>query len=173
MPTLADWETFPFCGDIRLRTLLPPVASETPRSGDGGVDCAACGKPDSDYVWTDANWRLLSIPEPSGMPVVVLLEPRVHYGERGDLPDDVAADLGRTLARVERAVRGIGEIGRVHVCRWGDGAEHLHWWFIARPARLPQVVGSLCELWDEVLPPTPQHIWDDNLNRICAALNDG
>ena len=74
------------------------------------------------------------------------------------------------LARAERAVRGIGEIGRVHVCRWGDGSEHLHWWLIARPARLPQVLGSLCELWDEVLPPTPEEIWRDNLDRVVAAL---
>lgn len=29
------------------------------------------------------------------------------------------------LARVERAVRGAGNIGRVHVCRWGDGSEDL------------------------------------------------
>jgi Ser/Thr protein kinase RdoA (MazF antagonist) len=82
----------------------------------------------------------------------------------------MAALLGQMLARLERAVRGVGEIGRVHVYRWGDGAEHLHWWFIARPARLPQIIGSFCELWDEVLPPTPQDIWADNVARIAAAM---
>lgn len=60
------------------------------------------------------------------------------------------------LGRVERAVRSIGEIGRVHVCRWGDGGEHLHWWFMARPTRLPQIVGSLIAIWDDVLPPLPE-----------------
>jgi hypothetical protein len=41
------------------------------------------------------------------------------------------------LGRIERAIRSLGDIGRVHVCRWGDGGEHLHWWFMARPARIP------------------------------------
>ena len=60
------------------------------------------------------------------------------------------------IARVERAVRSVGEIGRVHVCRWGDGSEHLHWWFLARPARLPQLKTNLVAIWDDVLPPLPE-----------------
>ena len=48
----------------------------------------------------------------------------------------LARELGVMLDRVERAVRSAGEIGRVHVCRWGDGSEHLHWWFAARPEAL-------------------------------------
>ena len=64
-----------------------------------------------------------------GLPVVLLLIPRLHYADPGDLPDELAGELGILLARVERAIRSIGEIGRVHLCRWGDGSEHLHWWF--------------------------------------------
>jgi diadenosine tetraphosphate (Ap4A) HIT family hydrolase len=172
MPPLGDWESFPFAGDITLRTLAPPVVAETPRGGQGGIDCDGCSRPDGDYFWTDDTWRLFALP-PSGMPIVVILEPREHLDAPGDLSDDMASALGRMLARVERAVRGVGEIGRVHVCRWGDGAEHLHWWFIARPARLPQVTGSLCELWDEVLPPTLETIWADNVARIAAAMDAG
>ena len=67
------------------------------------------------------------------------------------------------LARVERAVRAVPDIGRVHVCRWGDGGEHLHWWFMARPARFPQLIGSFAAVWDEVLPPLPEDVWRDNL----------
>lgn len=130
--------------------------------------------PDDEYLWVDERWRVAPSPfGASGLPAVVILEPRAHVDAPGDLPDDVAADMGRMLARVGRAVRGIGEIGRVHVCRWGDGAEHMHWWFIARPSRLPQIVGSLCEVWDEVLPPTPEPIWRDSLDRIRHALDAG
>ena len=93
---------------------------------------------DEEYVWTDERWRLFGYPRPAGLPVIVLLEPREHYEDPGDLPDELAADLGVMLARIERAVRSVGEIGRVHVCRWGDGSAHLHWWFLARPARIPQ-----------------------------------
>jgi diadenosine tetraphosphate (Ap4A) HIT family hydrolase len=173
LPDVAEWETFPFAGVLDVRPLAAPLEAEPPRRGAGGVDCRGCGRPDSDYLWTDAEWRVASTKAPTGMPVVLFVEPREHFAEPGDLPDDLAASMGRMLGRVERAVRGIGEIGRVHVCRWGDGSEHLHWWVIARPARLPQVVGSLCELWDEVLPPTPEEIWRDNLDRVVAALRAG
>ena len=74
------------------------------------------------------------------------------------------------LVRVERAVRSVGEIGRVHVCRWGDGSYHLHWWFIARPARLPQLIGSFAAIWDDVLPPLPHEIWRENLATVARAL---
>jgi diadenosine tetraphosphate (Ap4A) HIT family hydrolase len=99
-----------------------------------------------------------------------LLEPRVHYAEPGDLPDALAAELGVLIARIDRAVRAIGEIGRVHVCRWGDGGEHLHWWFMARPARLPQLTGSFAAIWDDVLPPLPEDIWRDNLATLQREL---
>ena len=74
------------------------------------------------------------------------------------------------IARVERAVRSVGEIGRVHVCRWGDGSEHLHWWFLARPARLRQLKTNLVAIWDDVLPPLPEDLWRENLSAVAKAL---
>jgi hypothetical protein len=71
---------------------------------------------------------------------------------------------------VERAVRAVPHVGRVHVCHWGDGSYHLHYWFIARPARFPQLIGSFAAVWDDVLPPTPQHVWDENLAIVARAL---
>jgi len=104
--------------------------------------------------------------------VVVILESRKHIAEVGDLPDDLAAELGIMLARIERAVRSVGEIGRVHVCKWGDGGEHLHWWFMARPARIPQLLGSFAAIWADVLPPVPEEIWRENLAAVKAALEE-
>jgi diadenosine tetraphosphate (Ap4A) HIT family hydrolase len=173
MPAVETWETFPFDGDMRPRTFQPPVEVEEPRRGEGGVDCRECARPDEEFIWTNERWRLLPYPRPAGLPVVVLLEPRAHYQEPGDLPDDLAADLGVMLARVERAVRGVGEIGRVHLGRWGDGSAHLHWWFLARPARIPQLIGSFAAIWDDVVPPTPQDVWDANLAAVAAALESG
>jgi diadenosine tetraphosphate (Ap4A) HIT family hydrolase len=170
MPPVETWDTFPFDGTMMPRALLPPVAMEDPRHGEGGVDCRRCGADDSEYCWVTERWRLFALPEPTGLPVVVLLEPREHYAEPGDLPDELAAELGVMLARVERAIRSIGEIGRVHVCRWGDGSEHLHWWFMARPARIPQLIGSFAAIWDDVLPPTPREVWDANVAAVVAAL---
>ena len=171
MPAVEEWETFPFDGEMRPRALLPPVESETPRYGEGGVDCVRCARPDDGYLWAGERWRLWGSEQPTGLPVIVLLEPREHFAEPGDLPDDLASELGLLLARVERAVRSVGEIGRVHVCRWGDGSEHLHWWFMARPARVPQLIGSFAAIWDDVLPPLPEDVWRANLAAVAQALD--
>jgi diadenosine tetraphosphate (Ap4A) HIT family hydrolase len=169
MPPVEEWETFPFAGEMAPRTLLPPIEREKPRQGESGVDCRRCAATDDEYVWTTDRWRLLPL-GPTGLPLILMLEPREHFAEPGDLPDELAAELGVLIARIERAIRSIGEIGRVHVCRWGDGGEHLHWWFIARPTRLPQLVGSFIEMWDEILPPVPEDVWRADVDAVVAAL---
>lgn len=170
MPPVEEWETFPFDGEMRPRPLEPPTPQDRPRHGAGGVDCWACDTADDAFLWTNERWRVSALEKPSGLPVAVLLYPREHYAEPGDLPDELAADLGITLARVERAVRSVGQIGRVHVCRWGDGGEHMHWWFMARPTRLPQLIGSFAAVWDEILPPLPEELWQENMAAVRSAL---
>jgi hypothetical protein len=83
----------------------------------------------------------------------------------------VAAELGILIARIERAVRAIPHVGRVHVCRWGDGGEHLHWWFMARPSRFPQLIGSFAAIWDDILPPLPDDVWHENLELLSKELS--
>jgi diadenosine tetraphosphate (Ap4A) HIT family hydrolase len=170
MPPVHEWETFPFEGELRPRALQPPEQRERPRLGAGGLDCRRCEAPDDNYFWTNERWRLWSFDEPTGLPLVVLLEPREHFAEPGDLPEERAAELGVLLGRIERAIRGLGEIGRVHICRWGDGGEHLHWWFMARPARFPQLIGSFAAIWDDILPPVPEEGWRADLRKLAAAL---
>jgi diadenosine tetraphosphate (Ap4A) HIT family hydrolase len=169
MPPVEEWETFPFDGDMRPRPLAPPEAQERPRHGEGAVDCRRCMVSDDQFLWTNERWRVHALPA-SGLPLMAMLEPREHYAEPGDLPKELAAELGVLLGRIERAVRSIGEIGRVHVCRWGDGSEHLHWWFLARPARYPQLIGSFAAIWDDVLPPLPEEVWRENVAAFRAAL---
>jgi hypothetical protein len=168
-PPVGEWETFPFEGELRVRALLAPVEREPPRHGEGGVDCGRCRRGDRDALWRDEHWRVVPLERPSGLPVIVILETREHY-DFPELPDDLAAELGPLLLRVEAAVRGVGEVGRVHVCRWGDGSEHCHVWFMARPARLPQLIGSFAAIWDDILPPTPEEVWRANLDAVGRAL---
>lgn len=170
MPPVQEWETFPFDGELHPRPLRAPLESEIPRTGAGGVDCRACARSDEDCFWSEGDWRLTHFEHPSGLPVVLILEPRLHYAEPGDMPPNVAAELGIMLARVERAVRAVPNVGRVHVCRWGDGSEHLHWWFMARPARMPQLLGSFAAIWDDILPPTPESVWRENLDIVRREL---
>ena len=168
-PAVEEWPTWPFEGPVRPKALAPPEPDPV-IAGTGGVDCQACAKPDDEYLWTDERWRLFAL-EPGGLPVIVLLEPREHFSGPADLPDDWAREQGVMLGRVERAVLSVGEIGRVHIGRWGEGAAHLHWWFIARPLGFPQLASSMAELWDEVLPPTPEDVWRENLALVTRALS--
>jgi hypothetical protein len=169
MPALDTWDTFPFHGEIRLRPLEPPAEHENRRHGEDGVDCNACQLPDDEFLWTNERWRLHAI-EPSGLPLVLLLYPRAHLSAPGDLPDDLAAEQGVLISRIERVVSSIGEVGRVHVGRWGEGSEHLHWWFMARPARFVQLASSFAAIWDDILPPTPEDVWRANAAAVAAAL---
>jgi diadenosine tetraphosphate (Ap4A) HIT family hydrolase len=168
-PPVHEWDTWPFEGEIRPKRLAP-LTPEPAIEGQDGVGCRACAKPDSEYLWADEGWRLTSLGEPSGLPVIVLLEPREHFASPADLPPELAREQGVMLGRVERAVLAVGGIARVHIGRWGEGAEHLHWWFIARPAGFGQLRSSMAEIWDEVLPPTPRAVWQGNLERVVAAL---
>jgi hypothetical protein len=171
MPPVEEWDSFPFDGEMTPRALRPPVEREDPRHGEGGVDCRACQAGDDKYVWVTERWRLYPV-GPTGLPLVLILEPREHFSAPADLPDELAAELGILLSRIERAISSIGDFGRVHVCRWGDGGEHLHWWFMARPARIPQLIGSFAAIWDDILPPVPEEIWRKDVDAVVAALEE-
>ncbi len=169
IPPVADWDTFPFEGDIRVRPFRPEVTDEEPRRGEYGVDCWRCEHDLEGAIWSDDHWLVSSLEKPSGLPVVVLLFPRAHH-DIDDLPIGLADELGMMIQRVESAVREVGDIGRVHISRWGDGSAHLHWWFQARPAGVPQLRGSFAAIWDDILPPLPERVWTENLAIVARAL---
>lgn len=170
LPSYTAWPSFPYEGELRVRPVEDVVFPEPARQGEGGVDCPACAAPDEAYVWTDEHWRLRSTDGPTGLPLVLLLEPRVH-ADLPSLPAHLVGALGGTLVRVQAAVGSLGGIGRVHVMYVGDGAEHLHWWFMARPLGLLQARGSFAVEWDDVLPPRPRDAWEADLARVAAALS--
>jgi diadenosine tetraphosphate (Ap4A) HIT family hydrolase len=167
-PRVEEWETWPFEGSPPPRELAKPVERDKPRMGEGGVDCWSCANQDTG-LWADEHWLVRSTREPTGLPVVVFLETRAHM-DFPDLDDELAAELGPMLLRVQRAVQAVPGVGNVHVCRWGDGAEHCHVWFMARPARMPQLIGSFAAVWDDILPPVPEEIWRENLEIVRREL---
>ncbi|AYC43686.1 hypothetical protein [Streptomyces griseorubiginosus] len=153
--SVAAWETFPFEGDLRVRPLQPPVLAEPDRHGEHGPEqCRTCLKPVTEALWADDHWRLDAIGTESRLPAVVLLQPRGHH-DLADLPAERAAELGPLLQRAEQALLGLDGVARVHVNRWGDGAAHLHFWLLARPAGLLQLRGTFLPVWEELLPPVP------------------
>jgi hypothetical protein len=169
-PPVEEWDTWPFDGALTPRQLMPPLDAEPPRRGADGLDCWQCAHGQEAALWSNENWQVTSLQHPSGLPAVVILGTRAHY-DFGDLPESLQLELGPMLVRVQRAVFAVGDIGNVHVCRWGDGSEHFHVWFMARPARIPQLAGSFAAIWDDVLPPLPDEVWRANLNAIRTALS--
>jgi hypothetical protein len=170
MPPVKEWDTWPFVGELRPRGLEPPIAAEAARHGAGGVGCGTCERGVEGALWSNERWVVRPLSEPSGLPAVVFLETREHV-DFPDLSDDLATELGPLLLKVQRAIFAIGDIGNVHVCRWGDGSEHCHVWFMARPARVPQLIGSFAAIWDDILPPLPDEVWQANLAIVRQELN--
>jgi diadenosine tetraphosphate (Ap4A) HIT family hydrolase len=167
---MSRWDEFPWTGQFSLKQLEEPVLPEPPRSGEAGPeDCWNCKAPDDDFVWADDRWRLSHHGKAPGLPIMVLLHPRAHH-DFADLPADLTAELGPMLQRAERAVLGLGGIGRVHVYRWGDGGAHLHWWLVARPEGMLQMRGTLLPLWNGVLPPIPEADWNAALASIAESM---
>lgn len=168
--SIPNWDIFPFEGDIQVKILDRPELPEPPRHGEDGPEgCDQCGRADDTFLWTDEHWRLAGMREPSGLPALVLLQPRGHY-DLVDLPPERAAELGPMLQRVERAVMSLGGIARVHVNKWGDGAAHLHVWLVARPEGMMQLRGTCLPLWDDVLPRLPEEEWREAGRRIAEAM---
>jgi hypothetical protein len=110
-----------------------------------------------------------ALDRPTGLPVVLILESRSHL-DLGDLPNLLAAELGVMTVRLERAIRSLDGVARVHVNRWGDGAAHLHLWFLARPYGRLQLRGTFLSLWDDILPAMPEVQWRRNLAHVAAWL---
>jgi hypothetical protein len=173
VPDFVTWPIFPFVGDMRVREVEPRRSEDYPRDGEpGGSPCGACTAPDSDYLWVDDNWRVQPPLRPSGAPVQLFLESREHL-DMPDLDDDRAAELGRMIVRLDRAIQAVGRIGRVHVNRWGDGGSHFHMWFYGRPVGDTQMIGFCLPLWAMTLPPTAEDEWNRNLAIVAAELAKG
>ena len=160
----------PYLDPLIVRQPGERVVPEPPRRGEpGGEPCGICGGASTDALWSDENWTLHA-PVGGSLPGSVWLASRVHADSFSDLPDEVAADFGRVAARVERAILGLGGVGRVHLYRWGDGGAHFHVWFLPRPLGMLEASGMMLPLWEDVLP----NVGDDELAaaaaRIAAAM---
>lgn len=178
MTPAVDWDVFPWevvDGRIVPKVLAAPLAQENPREGDpGGTACRICaGERDDATIWENEAWTVRPMPR-GGLPLVLMLESKEHL-DYTDLSDDEAAELGRLSLWLTRIMEHLDHVGRVHVMRIGDGAAHLHLWFVARPARFAQILGSFAVEYDDMLPPTPEETWLADQRTVAQrlALHDG
>jgi hypothetical protein len=160
---------FPFEGDVRVVPLSEPVLPEPPRGGEvGGKPCAKCADPDGFVIWRDEQWSLKAFGA-SGLPFVAVLEPHGHY-RLDNLPPELTATLGPMIQRVAKAIQGLDSVARTHFNRWGDGSEHFHLWFQARPLGMMQLRGAMIAAWDDMLPKIPEDEFAANARQVAAAL---
>ncbi len=163
---------FPFEGELQVVPLADPVLPEPPRRGeDGGPPCPKCADPDGSVIWRDEQWSLKAF-GPTGLPLVALLETREHY-RLDNLPPELTATLGSVIQRVATAIQSIDSVGRTHFNRWGDGSEHFHLWFLARPLGMMQLRGAMIAAWDDMLPKIPAAEFTANIRLVAAALAEG
>jgi hypothetical protein len=172
MPPVAEWEMFPWelvDGALQPKVVQPPLEAEPPRWGEApDKPCAACAGGTEDRVWEDERWTLNRMRR-GGMPLILILQSKEHL-DYPEMDPDLAAEYGRLSVVLCRIMSGLDNVGRVHVCRWGDGGSHLHVWFIARPARLPGIIGSMAVEWDEMLPPPPEDVWEQDTRDVVRRL---
>jgi diadenosine tetraphosphate (Ap4A) HIT family hydrolase len=173
-PSYTEWDIFPWETPVVPKVLQPPLEHEEPRAGEAGRPCS-CESGDPEHaIWRNDRWTVASPGKPTGMPLVVMLQTREHL-DFDELDDDLAGEFGRVSSWLHRIITRMDHVGRVHVSKIGDGGAHLHVWFMARPARFPQVLGSTVVEWDDILPPGPEDVWRADLRHVAErlALHDG
>ncbi len=166
VPDMFSWKIFPFKGDFSVRTVLPFDEHDRPRSGEPGAEPCRCEAADDTWpvVWSNTRWEVRPIEFGPDRPAPVpayMLQTKVHM-DIEDFDEQYAAELGVMTIRMERAIKAIGSIGRVHFNRWGDGGSHFHVWFLGRPLGAWQLSGFSLPLWGFVLPPLDDDVRAQN-----------
>lgn len=158
LPHTAHWPIFPFdVSGLHVRALEDPVLPEPPRRGENAEECSSCESPDPRFVWTNERWRVGMSQEPLALPGV-MLHPRQHL-DLGDLTEQMAAEMGVLLVRIQNTLAEIEGVARVHIYKWGDGGAHLHVLVVGRPLGMMQLRGMFLTTWMHALPPLPLQLW--------------
>jgi diadenosine tetraphosphate (Ap4A) HIT family hydrolase len=160
----------PYAEPLTIRELSAPTIPEPPRRGEeGGPPCGICGGDVTSAVWHDDLWTLHP-PVGGSIPGAVWMASREHADSFSDLSEPVAQSFGGMVARVERAILGLGGFARVHVYRWGDGGAHFHVWFVPRPLGMVDACGMMLPLWEDVLPNVSDEELREAAEKIAAAM---
>jgi diadenosine tetraphosphate (Ap4A) HIT family hydrolase len=160
----------PYDEPLTRRDPGPRIIPEPPRRGEaGGEPCAICEGDTTNAVWSDEHFTLHP-PVNGSLPGTVWLASRAHVDSFKDLPPEVAAAFAPLAGRIEQAILARGDVGRVHVYRWGDGGAHFHGWFIPRPLGMLEAKNHMLPLWEDVLPVVPDDQLAEAARRVAAAL---
>ena len=126
----------PYLEPLTARPLAERVIPEPPRRGEpGGEPCGICDgrrhRAPSGATSTSRSTRRSGQPARRGL----AREPRARRLVQGPLARGGGGLRPDDRGRIERAILGLGDVGRVHLYRWGDGGAHFHVWLMPAPAR--------------------------------------
>jgi diadenosine tetraphosphate (Ap4A) HIT family hydrolase len=162
--------SLPYAEPLELRELGPRQIPEPPRRGEpGGEPCGICSGATTSALWSDEHWTLHP-PVGGSLPGAVWIASKQHFDSFADMPDEVAASFASVVSRAERAILALGDVGRVHLYRWGDGGAHFHVWLIPRPLGMVEAKGMMLPLWEDVLPNVTDDELSDAARRVAAAM---
>ena len=164
--------TMPYQEPLVAKAPGERVIPEPPRRGEpGGDPCGICGGASMAALWSDDLWTLHA-PVNGSLPGTVWLASKEHFDSFADMPASQAADFGRVVGRVERAILSLGDVGRVHLYRWGDGGAHFHVWLLPRPLGMVEAAGMYLPIWEDVLPVVPDSELAAAAKKVAAAMDD-
>ena len=149
----------PYEEPLTPRTPGERVIPEPPRRGEaGGEPCGICA---GESTAAGLVGRPVDPPpagrrQPAG---TVWLASRAHVDSFKDLPAAAAEDFGVVAARVESAILSLGDVGRVHLYRWGDGGAHFHVWFVPRPLGMVEAGARCCRSGRRCCPTCRTRSW--------------
>lgn len=163
--------TIPYAEPLVPQAPAERVIPEPPRRGEpGGEPCAICGGATTSALWSDELWTLHA-PVQGSLPGAVWVASRDHFDSFADMPAAYAAGFGAMVARAERAILSLGDVGRVHLYRWGDGGAHFHVWLIPRPLGMLEARGMYLPIWEDVLPNVTDAELEAAAKRVAAAMD--
>jgi len=162
--------TFPYADPLVLREPGERTIPEPPRRGEpGGPPCGICSGKTTRAVWSDEHWTLHP-PVGGSLPGAVWIASREHFDSFADMPEHVAATFAGVIGRAERAMLSLGDVGRVHLYRWGDGGAHFHVWLLPRPLGMTEAAGMMLPVWEDALPNVPDDELRAAAERVAAAM---
>ena len=160
----------PYIEPLTAREPGERVIPEPPRRGEpGGKPCGICSGGATSAVWENEHFTLHP-PVGGSLPGAVWIASKEHVDSFCDLSPEAAAAFGPTIGQVERAILALGDVGRVHLYRWGDGGAHFHVWLMPRPLGMLEASGMMLPLWEDVLPNVTDEELFETTKRIAAAL---
>jgi diadenosine tetraphosphate (Ap4A) HIT family hydrolase len=122
-------------------------------------------------AWPD-DLSSLHPPVGGSLPGTVWLASKSHVDSFRDLRPVAAQDFGLVVGAIEPAIYSLGNVGRLHLYRWGDGGAHFHVWFLPRPLGMLKACNMTLPLWEDVLPKVPDEEMRAAAKQVAAALEE-